>query len=135
MQPEIIDLSRYRMEKAKADMAASEILLNEGLFDQSLNRSYYAIFHSVRSLLALDQFDSRKHSGIIAYFNRNYVSPGTLDREYSKIIMGAERMRNKSDYDDFFVVSKADAENQIKNAKKFITAIESLIAVKMNCSS
>ena len=135
MQPEIIDLSRYRMEKAKADMAASEILLNEGLFDQSLNRSYYAIFHSVRSLLALDQFDSRKHSGIIAYFNRNYVSPGTLDREYSKIIMGAERMRNKSDYDDFFVVSKADAENQIKNAKKFITAIESIIAVKMNCSS
>lgn len=132
MQPEIIDLSRYRMEKAKADMTASEILLNEGLFDQSLNRSYYAIFHSVRSLLALDQFDSRKHSGIIAYFNRNYVSPGTLDMEYSKIIMGAERMRNKSDYDDFFIVSKSEAENQIANAKKFITAIESLIAVKMN---
>ena len=134
MLPEILDLSRYRMEKAKADITASEILLNEGLFDQSLNRSYYAIFHSVRSLLALDQFDSRKHSGIIAYFNRNYISSGTLDREYSKIIMSAERMRNKSDYDDFFIVSRSDAESQIANAKKFIIAIESLITGIINSS-
>lgn len=128
MRPEIHDLSRYRREKSRADLAAAEILCDQGLYDQSLNRSYYAIFHSVRSLLALDQFDSRKHSGIIAYFNRNYVSNGVLDKEYSKILMGAEKLRNKSDYDDFYIVSKSDAEKQIANAKTFISAIESLIS-------
>ncbi len=130
MQPEIRDLSRYRMEKSRADLAAAEILCDRGLYDQSLNRSYYAIFHSVRSLLALDQFDSRKHSGIIAYFNRNYVSSGVLDKEYSKILMGAEKLRNKSDYDDFYIVSKSDVEKQIANAKTFISAIESLISYR-----
>ncbi len=132
MQPEIIDLSRYRMEKAKADLMAAEILFNEGLFDQSLNRSYYAIFHSVRSLLALDQFDSKKHSGIIAYFNRNYVATGILDKEYSKILMGAERLRNKSDYDDFYIVAKSDADTQIVNARIFIDRIGSLLSERYN---
>lgn len=130
MRPEIIDLSRYRLEKSKIDLLAAEILYKEGLFDQSLNRSYYAIFHSVRSLLALDQFDSRKHSGIIAYFNRNYVASGKLDKIYSKILMGAERLRNKSDYDDFYVVAGSDAEKQIENAKIFIARIETLLVWK-----
>lgn len=128
MRPEFIELSRYRMEKAKNDLAAAEILFNEKLFDQSLNRSYYAIFHSVRALLALDPFDSRKHSGIIAYFNRIYVASGSFDREYSKILMGAEKMRNKSDYDDFYIAAKTDAEKQIVNAKIFIAGIETMLA-------
>lgn len=131
MQPEIADLSRYRMDKSRADFIAAEILFKEGLFDQSLNRSYYAIFHSVRSLLALDQFDSRKHSGIIAYFNKNYVASGILDKEYSKILMGAEKLRNQSDYDDFYIVAKSDAQKQISNARIFLSAIESLISARL----
>jgi uncharacterized protein (UPF0332 family) len=56
------------------------------------------------------------------------VSSGVLDKEYSKILMGAEKLRNKSDYDDFYIVSRSDAEKQIANAKTFISAIESLIS-------
>ena len=65
------DLSKYRMEKAKEDLSAAELLLNNNHFAQSLNRSYYANFHAVRSLLAYDKFDSKTHSGIISYFNKN----------------------------------------------------------------
>ncbi len=56
------------------------------------------------------------------------MSSGVLDKEYSKILMGAEKLRNKSDYDDFYIVSRSDAEKQIANAKTFISAIESLIS-------
>ena len=56
------------------------------------------------------------------------MSSGVLDKEYSKILMGAEKLRNKSDYDDFYIVSKSDVEKQIANAKTFISAIESLIS-------
>ncbi len=41
--------------------------------------------------------------------------------------MGAEKLRNKSDCDDFYIIAKSDAEKQIANAKIFVTAIESLI--------
>jgi HEPN domain. len=55
----IKELALYRIEKAKMDLEASKILLDNGLYSQSLNRSYYSIFHAVRAVLAFEQFDSK----------------------------------------------------------------------------
>lgn len=120
------------MEKAKNDLEASKILLKNKLFAQSLNRSYYSIFHAVRSILAFEKFDSKKHSGVIAYFNHNFINEKIFDKEYSKILMGAEKIRNKSDYNDFYIASKSDAEQQIENADKFIKTMEKYISKRMN---
>ncbi|MBU2507347.1 MAG: HEPN domain-containing protein [Bacteroidetes bacterium] len=65
MDESILALSKYRMQKAADDLNSSEVLLNEKYYAQSINRSYYAIFHAVRAILAFDKFDSKKHSGII----------------------------------------------------------------------
>ncbi len=121
------DLSKYRMEKAKEDLSAAELLLNNNHFAQSLNRSYYANFHAVRSLLAYDKFDSKTHSGIISYFNKNYVKDGGIDKKYSEILMNSQRVRTKSDYDDLYVADKETTEVQLANAKEFIAFIENYI--------
>ena len=113
------DLSKYRMEKAKEDLSAAELLLKNNHFAQSLNRSYYANFHAVKSLLAYDKFDSKTHSGIISYFNRNYVKDGRIDKRYSQILTNSQRIRTKSDYDDLYVADKETAEKQLKDAKEF----------------
>ena len=39
----------------------------------------------------------------------------------------AFEMRNDSDYQDFYVVSKADVEEQVKNAKQFLQTVEEYI--------
>jgi uncharacterized protein (UPF0332 family) len=131
MDDMIIELSKYRLEKAENDIEASRILLENGLFAQALNRSYYAIFHAARAILAFEQFDSKKHSGVIAYFNKNFVSSGVFDKSYSKILMGAEIIRNKSDYNDFYIASKDDAEKQLYNAKIFIEAMSIYVEEKI----
>ena len=95
---DLFQLSKYRTNKAKEDLRAAEILFENNLFSQSLNRSYYSIFHAVRAVFVHEKFDSRKHSGIISHFNKNYIKKGIFDKEYSKILMGAEKIRNKSDY-------------------------------------
>ena len=41
----------------------------------------------------LDQFDSSKHSGVIAFFNRSYVKSGIFDKSISKMIDTAFRLR------------------------------------------
>lgn len=69
----VTDLSRYRLERAREDLKTAGDNLREGSYRASVNRSYYAIFHALRSITALDGFDSGKHSGIIAYINQNYV--------------------------------------------------------------
>ena len=55
-------------------------------YSSAVNRAYYAIFHALRAVTALDGFDSGKHSGVIAYFNRNYVKNGIFNKRISKNI-------------------------------------------------
>lgn len=107
---EHIALSKHRLRKAKDDLAASKLLFENNKLTQSINRSYYSIFHATRALLALEKLDSRKHTGVIAYFNKNFIKTGKIEKEYSKMLMDAQDFRNDSDYDDFFVVSKEEAE-------------------------
>lgn len=119
-----IELARYRLEKAKEDYRASSELLKLNLFKQSVNRSYYAIFHAVRSLLAMDGVDFKKHSGVISYFQQTYVKPETISKEYSTILTSASMKRNESDYSDFFTATLEEAKEQLENAQHFLEMVE-----------
>ena len=120
-------LSDYRLEKAKQDLETAKINFEHGLLAQSVNRSYYAAFHALRALLAFDIFDSKKHSSILGYFNKNYISNSRIDKEYYKIIASAFDIRTKSDYQDFYIVAKNDAKKQIDDVETFIKMIEDFI--------
>ena len=124
MEGSVSELSRYRLERALEDLDTAEENLTAGKYRASVNRSYYAVFHGLRSVTALDHFDSGKHSGIIAYFNLNYVKNGVFDREISKLIDSCYRLREKADYDDFYPVSREEASLQIKKAKRILILIE-----------
>lgn len=121
------DLSKYRLEKAREMLDEADVLFASKHYKGSNNRAYYSILHSMRAVLALADFDSKKHSGVIAEFQRRYVKTGIFEREYSKIIMSASEIRNASDYDDYFIASKAEAQDQIENAKRFYHRVFSYI--------
>lgn len=65
----------------------------------------------------LDDFDSSKHSGVIAEFRRRYIKEGVFPIEMSKMIGAAFTIRNASDYDDMFIASKDETAEQIANAE------------------
>lgn len=127
MEGSVIDLSRYRLARAKEDLATAKKNHADGSYRASVNRSYYAIFHSLRAITALDGFDSGKHSGIIAFINLHYVKTGVFDKAFSKKINTAFRLREKADYDDFYVVAADDVEGQIVDAEEIIHAVESYL--------
>ena len=119
MESSLRELAMYRMERAFEMLIAAEDNLKIGQYKTSLNRSYYAIFHAMRAANIIKGFDSSKHSGVIAFFNKEYLKENIIDRKMSPIIKNSSFFREKSDYDDFFIASKKDAENQLKNAKIF----------------
>lgn len=123
MEGSVIDLSKYRFAQSEESLADAKTLLNSGSYKASVNRSYYAIFHCLRSVTALDEFDSSKHSGVIAYFNKKYVKEGVFDKSISKILDASFRLREKADYEDFYIVSKESAEEQLERAKILIEEI------------
>jgi uncharacterized protein (UPF0332 family) len=121
------ELAKYRMERAKEMLVAAEENLKIGQYKTSLNRSYYAIFHSMRAANIVKGFDSSKHSGVIGFFNREYLKENLMDRQLSVIIKKSSFLREKSDYDDFFIASKKDAEIQIENAKVFVNTVQAYL--------
>lgn len=107
MDDKIKILSDYRLEKARQDLETARITYEHNKFAQSTNRSYYAIFHALRALLAYDKFDSKKHSSIIGYFNKAYIATGKIERAYYKMLAKAFDIRTKSDYQDFIATVPA----------------------------
>ena len=124
MQLDTGTLCRYRLERAKEDLQAAKVNHDSGLFKASINRSYYAIFHGIRAVNILDGFDASKHSSVIAHFNQYFVHTGEFDRGLYKIIDGAYRIREKSDYSDFFTASREDSAVQLEHAETFVEKVE-----------
>lgn len=67
------NLSQYRLELAEEKLQSARVLLDAGQYKDSIGRSYYAIFSSVRAVLAKDKIDFSKHAGVIAYFQKEYL--------------------------------------------------------------
>jgi uncharacterized protein (UPF0332 family) len=133
MNKDSLNLSKYRVEKAKEDLStAMENLANKRL-SGAINRSYYCIFDTMRAVLALDGFDSKKHSGVISYFRHNYIKTNIFDRIYSEIIGMAFEIRNKNDYDDFVIIDICEANTQVDNAKIFLGVLEAYLENRWNC--
>ena len=127
MEGSLKELAKYRMERANEMLVASEENLNIEQYRTSLNRSYYAVFHAMRAVNILEGYDSSKHSGVISYFTQTFLKTERLDRELSKIIKEASYLREKSDYDDFYIASKDEALKQLENAKIFLQMISEFI--------
>lgn len=120
MAGSIAELSKYRYERAIEELENAKVVFEAGSYKLALNRSYYAIFHAIRAVNVLDEFDSSKHSGVIAHFNQHHVKNGDFEKSASKIIQNSMEMREHADYEDFFVASKKDAEEQIERAEQFV---------------
>lgn len=119
-----VSLSKVRLDTAKNCLRDSQILINSESFKASANRSYYAVFHAMRAVLVFDEFDSKKHSGIISEFRKRYIKTGVLSTEISKIIDIQFSVRSHSDYDDFYVISKNESINQLHEAEKMVSEVE-----------
>lgn len=118
------DLVKYRLNMATERLQSAKLLLDNGSYKDSIGRSYYAIFTAVRALLAADGIDFSKHTGVISYFQKEYIKTGIFEIKYSKYMSQAFQIRNNTDYADFYIVSHDDAKEQYERAAEFYEVIE-----------
>lgn len=89
MDNEAVNLAKIRLEHAKQCLASAKKLIEIEDYKSAANRSYYAIFHSMRSVLALERKDFSKHSGVSSYFRKNYIKNKIFPIKLSDIISEA----------------------------------------------
>lgn len=127
---EIKKLSELRFNKATECLNDAKKLFDAHSYNGATNRAYYAMFHSMRAVLAYDGIDMKHHSGIIAEFRRLYIKTGIFDKEMSDTISSLYDLRTDSDYDDFYVAGQEEAEFIIEKAQTFIENIEKYLFEK-----
>lgn len=122
------DLCDYRILQAEDSLKAAKISYENGLFKDSINRSYYASFYAIKAVLALEGIDFKRHKDAIGYFNKSYVATDKFSRALGKKIGMLKQLREKSDYDDFFLAGKKDAEIQLETAGLMVSEVKRFAA-------
>ena len=124
------ELSNYRLQEAKDSLSVAKHCLENSLYKDSINRSYYSAFYAIKAVLAMGTVDFKRHKDVVAYFNQHYVAKTIFSKELGRKLATLKRLREKSDYDDFYIASKEEALEQLNNAKAIIEVIRKYLEEK-----
>ena len=126
------DLVIHRIETAKSDINSAKILLDAGEYRSSNNRAYYGIYHVISAMHALDGKAYKKHKDALANFNREYVKTEIFPRNIGRRISEAAEIRHASDYDDFYIATKIETEEQIATAEELLNLVQKYCNERLN---
>ncbi len=104
-------------------------MLSKGAYKSANNRAFYAIEKSIKALLAMEGIEVSTHSGGLKQFNFKFIyeGDGTFCKDDYQVVAKAERIHNASDYDDFYIASREEAQQQVSNAAYIVKKIEKYI--------
>lgn len=111
---ESIDEARYLFEGDKSPRAI-------------INRAYYAMFYAILALLIFEEYGSSKHSGVLSYFNKNFVKNGIFPKYLGRSVNKAFDLRIRSDYREQIELTRDQVEPFLGQAEKFIGAVRNYL--------
>ena len=128
-------LVRYRLEQADDAVRAAQVLLDQHLPRDAVNRAYYGMFYGVLALLVTKQLGTSKHQGAISLFDREFVRAGVFDRELSSWLHKAFDMRLSADYAERVAIPQEEAQNALQQAETFVSRVKTYLSRALNDSS
>ena len=124
LEDHIKSLSQYRVERSEAMLLSAKRDFDAEDYASANNRVYYCLFHAIRAVLALDRIDYKKHSAVISRFRQDYLKTDRISRSFNTLITSASLIRNRSDYEDFYICTIEDTEKLIAGAEEFLHTIK-----------
>lgn len=122
-QEKLRALVRYRLDQADEALRAARMMLADGLERSAVNRAYYAMFYAVLGLLATKAQETSRHSGAISRFDRDYVKPGILPRDFSRWLHEAFNQRQSADYAAAYEIEAEGIKELVDHAALFVGGI------------
>jgi uncharacterized protein (UPF0332 family) len=119
---------QYLLVKAKENIDASVLLLNQGYEEISASRAYYAMFYLAQALLHRRGMAFSSHAAVIAAFGKEFSKKGVLDPRYHLYLIKAQQLRQTGDYGTTATVNAESVSKAIVWASEFYTATENFLA-------
>lgn len=128
MDDELRELMKYHLDRAVETLAVAHGLLENGNYKDANNRSYYAAYYAMRAVYTLKGKDFRKHKTLIAEFNKEFVATDIFPRSLGRKISTLALIREQSDYNDFYIASKQESQQQVEIAEELVSAVQKYLA-------
>ena len=120
------DLSRHRIDRARALLHDAALLLRENSNASSANRSYYAVLNASKGLLILRGYDPETHEAVKTLLSRDFIMSGLLPKSFGEIFRSLQARRIDSDYGDYVEITEVDAADSLSRADAFVQTVEEL---------
>lgn len=120
-------LIEYRMNQADDSIKIAEKLIGMENYPTALNRIYYSVFYSLLAIALKHDFKTSKHSQLIGWFNKNFITSKKLETSFGKIIRKTFEYRLMADYDAFVEFDKENVNELHKQTIELINRIRELI--------
>ena len=119
-------LALNRLQQAEESLDEAKYLFDGQKSPRSvINRAYYAMFYSILALLIFEQYDSSKHSGVLSYFNSQFVKTGLIEKDLGRAVNKAFDLRQRGDYREELDLRREMVEPFLDQARKFMDAVKS----------
>lgn len=123
MDSEMLELLRYRYDRAVETLEVAKELFEKGKFKDDNNRSYYAAYYAMRAVYTLQGKDFKKHKTLLAEFNKEFVATEIFPRTIGRKISMLALIREQSDYNDFYIASNMESRQQLEIAEELIKLV------------
>ena len=116
------------LDKAKEKLASAANLLEDGAYDDTVSRAYYAAFHAASAVLLTEGLEVDSHRGLLNLFGLHFIKTGKLDKKFGRFLHNLKDDRETGDYEVFSSVDKAVAEKALKEATEFVSGMTEYLA-------
>lgn len=111
------------IERAQKYLKSAEILIEEGDYESSVSRTYYAMFYSAQAVLLTKNMSFSSHKGVISAFGEHFVKTGVFPKEMGRELNRAFEKRQLGDYEYTFVISEMEAKEMLASGRRFVEEI------------
>lgn len=122
------DEARKLLDKAARALLAAETLRSAGNSEFAAGRAYYAMFYTASAVLVAKGLRFRKHAGVHASFGEHFARTGVLDPKFHRWLLDAFDKRLLDDYGIDAVVTAADVDAMLSQARELVAAATAHLA-------
>ena len=110
------------LTKATRSLEAARVLLQTGFPEFAASRAYYTMFYVAEAFLEGEGLSYSKHSAVIAAFGQQFARTNRVPTELHRILIEAEQIRRRGDYQNQITISEDQASELIEQAQQFLSA-------------
>lgn len=123
------ELPRTEWDRAREAFRDAQLLFTNNGFDSAASRAYYAVFHALTALFALEGRTFTKHSALEAAVHRDLVKTGKWPTELGRDFTFCLDLRSVSDYGTEVRVEGKQAADAIEAARRILLAVQDALPV------